>query len=459
VNQCPKIHVWIVGNEPNVGWSEDVELTTDANAAAYAAVHDAVHAVAGHAGDLVLLAPDSPYSPVCICSLHKAIQKVKAKGAAIDGFAVHAYTQAQHPSDYPTMASLVTSEEMSASNDGCGYPFHWQLRIYRDWIKAMEDEGEGGKPVFLSESGNACAPAVGNPCYPDADVGYFTALWGELNAWNATATTKIRAVTPYRWTKNDDGTGRDASIGTKPTLLVDLQKAFASKPAWTTPKTCGPSTGSCVTDDDCAGMSICDLATGKCAPTTPCPFEGSCGGGMICRAPDCVPESRGEATITVTPLAPRTAPVDVTLDAFDTVGLTNVEMQLESLSPSTTTVPTTWIGLKDPHFHWQWSAHLTAQGAYRATFRADPGRHVYAIGYFGVAFPGASDAGPDGGGADAGAGHDASTGDASGGRGDLTGGDDKGGCSCAVVGGGAVRREIALFSWVVVMLALARRRR
>lgn len=196
VGKCPNLHVWIVGNEPNVGWGADVETTSTANAAAYAEVHKAVHAVAGHASDLVLLAPDSPYSPACICSLHRAIQKSKARGVKPDGYAVHAYTQAQRAADLPGMTALVTSEAMSGSNDACGYPFHWQFRIYRDWIKAIEAEGEGGAPVFLTESGNACAPEAGNNCYPDQDLGYFAALWKEAADWNSTATTKIRAITP-----------------------------------------------------------------------------------------------------------------------------------------------------------------------------------------------------------------------------------------------------------------------
>jgi hypothetical protein len=290
-------------------------------------------------------------------------------------------------------------------------------------------------------------------------VGYFKSLWIELDAWNAGATTKIRAVTPYRWTKNDDGTGRDASIGTKPSLLVDLQKAFASKPQWTTPKACG-STGTCVTDDDCAGKTICDLTTGKCAPTTAC--SPACPATMICRAAggDCVPENRGESTITVLPSS-RTAPVDVVLDAFDTRGLTNVEMDLESLYPTTKVVTTTWIGLKDPHYHWQWSAHATVEGTYRATFRADPGRHVYAIAYFDVAGPDVfPDAGVDAGG-DVGVGHDASIADASDPGNDLTTSDDKGGCNCALVGGDDASgdRGITLFCSVLASLALARRRR
>jgi MYXO-CTERM domain-containing protein len=157
----------------------------------------------------------------------------------------------------------------------------------------------------------------------------------------------------------------------------------------------------------------------------------------------------------VTP-ATRIAPVDVVLDAFDTRGLTNVEMQLESLYPSTKTVTTTWIGLKDPHYHWQWSAHAAIEGTYRATFRADPGRHVYAIGYFGVG----SNALPDaGGGSDAGPTHDASFADTGAPGNDLSGGGvDKGGCSCTTVGAGA-RSEIALFSWAIVAFAIARRRR
>ncbi len=453
VKKCPKLHVWVVGNEPNVGFSADVETTTTANAAAYAEVHKAVHAVAGHESDVVLLAPDSPYSPACICSLRKAIQKVKARGVKPDGYAVHAYTQAQGSGDLAGMTSLVTSEAMSGSNDTCGYPFHWQFRIYRDWINAIEAEGEGSAPVFITESGNACAPTSGNSCYPNSDIGYFQALWKEIADWNATAATKVRAITPYRWTKNDDGTGRDFAIGDRPALLGDLKKAFDAAATWTTPATCGGPADDCTSDADCSGTKICDLAAQRCVATRPCGEAGACGAGEICRSGtwDCVPAERGSAKLTV--LSPPYDPgKSVVLDAYATIGLTNVAMELQGPSGAITT---TWKGMVKPDFHWQWTATLGSAGTHRATFRADPSGKVYGIAYVNVgtiAFP--ADAGTPG--------DDASVADSGVDGGNATYPSDRdaddmqGGCGCTTPGRAGTSPILALVA--VLALTAARRR-
>jgi hypothetical protein len=467
--KCPKLHVWVVGNEPNVGWGADVELTSTANAAAYVAVHKRVHAIAGHESDLVLLAPDSPYSPACICSLRKAIRKVKAKGIKPDGYAVHAYTQAQGPSDLPGMKALVASEAMSSSNDVCGYPFHWQFRIYRDWIKAIEAEGEGGRPVLITESGNACKPAPGNKCYPDADIGYFQALWAEIDAWNATAATRVRAITPYRWTPNDDGTGRDFAIGSRPALLGDLKKAFEKKHAWTAPATCGAPVDTCGDDGGCAGRQICDLGSSKCVGTSPCGAGGACAAGSLCRTGtlDCVPISRGEAKIEVKPTAPAPG-ADVTIDASASVGYTNVAMDLAG---PTATIPTKWKGMAPPSFHWLWSAKVTSAGTHRATLRADPAGKTYAIGYFNVGTIYWPDAGGTGEAGPADAAPDASA-SADGGGGGGAGADGafdpsrreaeglSGGCSCAVVRAATgAHGLVALVGALALRAALTARRR
>jgi hypothetical protein len=235
-SQCPRLHVWIVGNEPNFTANDsDPAKYASPYAESYARVSTKLHAVPGHQNDVVLLNPASPYSPFCICSLHKIVQEIVKRGVTPDGFALHAYTQAQHPSDFGSLVGLVTTDTMSQSNDGCGYPFHWHFRIYRDFVKAIEDEGLGGRPTFITESGNACAPQQGNACYPDQDLGYFDALYQEIADWNADPShpTKIRAITPYRWTGNDDGTGRDFEIGKRSKLLQDLSRAFGKKHQWT----------------------------------------------------------------------------------------------------------------------------------------------------------------------------------------------------------------------------------
>ena len=445
--QCPNIHVWIVGNEPNFTTNNsDPSTYASPYAEAYAQVHAKLRAVSGHASDLVLAAPASPYSPWCICSMHQIIQQIKSRGVTPDGFAVHAYTQAQTPSDFGTLVSLVTSEQMSQSNDGCGYPFHWQLRIYRDWIGAIEGEGLAGSPVFITETGNACAPQQGNACYPDANDGYFQALYAEIAAWNGNTAhaTKIRGVTPYRWTTNDDGTGRDFAIGTRSQLQIDVTDAFANEYAWTTPS-CGPST-SCVDDDGCSGATICDFSASKtCGATTACGPGGQCAAGQVCRAGtvDCVPATRGAATIAFVPAAP--APnAAITIDVSATTGYTNVGLDLELLGGAK--LPTTLGSIQGGSpTHWLYKATLAGAGTYRATFRADPAAStVYAIGYVDVGTIAL-------GGGDGGATADGGTGDA--GNASSSNG---GGCSCRA--SARAPGPAGLLALMAIGAAVARRR-
>jgi len=292
VAQCPNIHVWIVGNEPNFTvHKSDPDCSSSAYAKAYAEVHKRVHALPGHQNDLVLLASNSPYSPGCLASLRYIIRYVKQEGVQPDGFAAHAYTRA--PNAGQLNASLVTDtrRQTDPTADECPGPITWNdtwyshFLIYRDYIGVMEAEGMRGSPVFITESGNACDPVRGNACYPNADVGYFQALYKEAHQWNSNSAnlTKIRAITPYRWTINDDGTGRDFAIGQKPGLLGDLTKAFAQRYAWTTVG-CGGQTG-CTKDADCPQAQRCDTSSGQCV-APPCKQAADCA-GKICSPNNC----------------------------------------------------------------------------------------------------------------------------------------------------------------------------
>lgn len=465
--QCPGIHVWIVGNEPNFTTNDsDPASYASPYGAAYAAVHPKLHAVPGHANDLVLVAPASPYSPFCICSMHKITQEIIVRGVEPDGYAVHAYTQAQHPSDFPGMTGLVASEDMSGSNDGCGYPFHWQFRIYRDWIGAIEQEGQGGKPVFITESGNACAPEQGNPCYPDQDLGYFHALYQELADWNADPShaTKVRAITPYRWTKNDDGTGRDFAIGDRPALQAELGGAFAQAHAWTSPKSCGVMPSACADDDGCQGSAICDLGAMSCASTTACGAGDACPAGQVCRAAtaDCVPSTRGAATILFTPSSPHPGDV-VTIDVSAVPGYTNVGLDFRPI-PGSALATTQTIQPGSPN-HWIYKAKVDVAGTYRATFRADPGADtVYAIGYVDVGDIVSSSSSSSGGGASASSSGAAGGGSPSGSSGGGVGGDGapgSAGCGCGVPAprSRGVHAALALGALGLALLRVTRRRR
>lgn len=291
VAQCPNIHVWIVGNEPNFTvHKSDPDCSSSAYAKAYAEVHKRVHALPGHQNDLVLLASNSPYSPGCLASLRFIIRYAKQAGVQPDGVAVHAYTRAPNAGQLNAGFVTDTRRQSDPTVDECPGPITWNdtwfshFLIYRDYIGVMEAEGMRGSPVFITESGNACDPVRGNACYPNADVGYFQALYKEAHQWNSNSanTTKIRAITPYRWTLNDDGTGRDFAIGQKPGLLGDLTKAFAQRYAWTT-LGCGVQT--CTKDADCTQGQRCDIQSGQCiAP--PCQSAADCA-GKVCSPNNC----------------------------------------------------------------------------------------------------------------------------------------------------------------------------
>ncbi len=229
VTACPQIHVWIVGNEPNITvGNSDPSVYAAPYAAAYVAVRSRVHGIPGHEGDFVLMSPASPFSPNCICSMRRIIQQIVAQGGQPDGFAVHAYTQA---TTFSAMVAAVTSEDTQA--DPCGMSFHKNFRIYRDWIAAIVAENQSGKPVFITEAGNVWASGgafcPGTGCYPNQNLGYFRAMYQEVAAYNAAnPTTKIRAVTLYRWADFSEPQSTPFAISTRPMLQPDVTSAFAA---------------------------------------------------------------------------------------------------------------------------------------------------------------------------------------------------------------------------------------
>ena len=404
VGKCPNVHVWIVGNEPNYTWNKsDPDCSSAAYATAYAEVHKRVHALPGHKNDVVLATPNSPYSPGCLQSLRMIIDKIKAKGIKPDGFALHAYTQAgsgaQLNSAWVTNGKMATDNTIDQCPGGATWSdsWHWNFRIYRDYIsKVIEPRGLAGSPIFISESGNACAPQKGNLCYPDKDTGYFQALYADAAAWNKSAKTRVRAITPYRWTKNDDGTGRDFALGSRPKLLADLKKAFAKKHAWTKTKCGGAQPAACAHDGQCPGMTMCNLASGACIATPACGASGACKAGSTCRKDrgDCVPICRGTAKVSWSPNKPPPGG-KVSFDISAAAAYANVGLDVQGPGGA---VPTTWGGVKKVGalYHWTYSATPSRAGTHRATFTADPNKStVYAICYVQVALtsPPPADAG------------------------------------------------------------------
>lgn len=400
VERSPNVHVWIVGNEPNVTISGDPPWTPLSQYMTpyiepfvdnYARVRDRVHSVGGHGDDAVLLPAPSPWSPCFLEGFARIIRDINGRGVDIDGFAIHPGTR--HPDD-SQRGERVTSGARAPGNCEVGYTESAdQYRVFQDFVRVVDENGHSSKPLFITESAhNTDVPVVN---HVDEDRGFFVAMYAEVSAWNAANGNRIRALTPYRWERFGDGSGRDHSIRDKTNLQADLLRGATH--TWTTP-TCEPTGGDCRDDSECTSTQLCQDA--GCVDARPCP----CASGEVCRADThvCVPATRGIASITFEPAAP--VPGDTArVDVFATTGYTNIALEWEGPLGTGGTPGVDFVDILSG-VHWLYDAAVPAAGTYRATFTADPSNTVYGIAYLRVNAPG-SDAGPatDAGAGDAGA--------------------------------------------------------
>jgi MYXO-CTERM domain-containing protein len=448
VSRSPDVHVWILGNEPNFTISGGlsplsafIEPYIEPFVDNYDRVRDRVHGVSGHENDLVLLPAPSPWSPCFLEGFARIIRGIGDRGVTIDGFAIHPGTR--HPSD-SQRSDRVNSDARAPGNCEVGYTESFdQYRVFEDFIQVTNDTGHSTKPIFITESAhNTDATDVVN--HVDEDRGFFTAMYQRVASWNAANGNRIRALTPYRWERFGDGTGRDHSIRDKVRLEADHRRGATH--TWTTPE-CGASTG-CRTDGECTASQLC--LDGTCTEASPCP----CADGEVCRGDSgvCVPESRGVATITFDPAAPDPG-LAVRVDVFATTGYTNIGLEWEGPLGTGGTPEAVYEGV-DPGFTWHWDAQVPSAGTYRATFTADPGAStVYGVAYLDVGDVTPPDGGPIGPGSDGGtSGPDGSTPGVDGGP--RPGGMVSSGCDCHTTGEGG-----SSLAPLLLLVLFARRRR
>ncbi|MBN2361590.1 MAG: hypothetical protein JXR83_19210 [Deltaproteobacteria bacterium] len=265
VSRAQGVRVWIVGNEPNIAWGR--VFSPDEVADIYHRVKSRVDALPAGANHQVLFPPAAPWASVAPWGdwddgLAAAIDGVLARGGSLGGLALHPYTR-------EFSVAAITSDAWFPGREN---KWHLHFRMYRDYLALLSARSILDIPLYITETGNQCDP----PCdpYPDQDIGYFVAMIEEVHAWNqAHPRQLIRAVTPYRWTRNDDGTGRDYCLGCSNPLINDLKRAADLGRKWD--------------DSECNGAPSVDAGGGvdRAAP----PLDAGC---AVSACSVCVLEAR-----------------------------------------------------------------------------------------------------------------------------------------------------------------------
>ena len=268
VRKSKGVRVWVVGNEPNIPWGhpENRSFRGDEYGNIYKRVLDEVNKLPNASEHHILFAAMAPWAAIEPWGYwDDGLSQALDTAGAVDGVAIHAYSRNWYD------PAAITSEE-GFPNPAVQDRWHHHFRSYRDTLDILRAKNMLNIPIYITESGNACDP----PCqpYPDVDNGYFFAMFQEVHDWNqAHPDQLIRAVTPYRWTQNDDGSGRDFCIGCRGGLKADISRAVDQGWKWTN-DICSNETPACV--PQCAGkMCGADGCGGSC---------GSCAGEQMCDA-------------------------------------------------------------------------------------------------------------------------------------------------------------------------------
>ena len=271
------VSVWIVANEPNIPWGhpQNRSFKPSEYGEIYHQVIQEVDKLPNSQNHQILFAAMAPWASVKPWGdwekgLAKSIDYVKNKGTRIDALALHAYTKANYS------PSAITSDKKWPGRPN----WYHHFRQYRNYTTILKNKNILDIPLYITEAGNACDP----PCdpYPDKNNGYWTAMWREINNWNKNnPRQRIRAITPYRWTKNKDGTNRDFCIGCSNPLKQDIANAVSKNWTWKSGAGCHNG-GSCT--PKCSGK--------QCGPDGCGGSCGHCSGSASCQSGQCVTNAK-----------------------------------------------------------------------------------------------------------------------------------------------------------------------
>jgi hypothetical protein len=229
VERSAGCHIWIIGNEPNheAERPHGLFITPFDYADCYSRCRTAIHQLAGHEQDLVLVAGPAPWNaqtrypgnPIGDWAKYFADTLAALPTGGCDGLAIHTYTRRLD-------ASRI---RIDAPFNADGYRhLRDEFGSYRDFMQAIPPRFRG-LPVFITET-DPTDPATG---WEDGrNVHWVRTAYEEIANWNANpAHQPIQALVLYRWPA--PGIVHDQpqwSIANRPGIIEDFRAALQALP-------------------------------------------------------------------------------------------------------------------------------------------------------------------------------------------------------------------------------------
>jgi len=215
--------IWVIGNETNHGQErpEDTPILPAEYADCYARCWRAIHALPGHQGDQVVVAPPAPWNAQTkypgnpdgdwVLYWLDVLDELLWLDVSPDALALHTYTHGGDP-------------ELVYNPVKMGAPFgmyHYHFRCYRDFLEALPPSYHG-LPLYVTET-DQDVPWV------DENRGWVQNAYREIDAWNRAGDgPTVRALVLYRWPPYDKW-----FIEGKQGVIADFQQALAHDYRWT----------------------------------------------------------------------------------------------------------------------------------------------------------------------------------------------------------------------------------
>ena len=173
---------------------EDGEvITPDMYARCYRLCRDAIHRVAGHETDRVLMAAVAPWNTHTTYNGNPSGDWIKyfqdilllLGPSECDGITLHTYTHGADPSLIQDDSKLLSFPQ-----------HHYHFQSYRDFMQAIPHNMRH-LPVYITETDQVAA-------WQDVNRGWIQTAYREIDEWNRKAgNQKIRSLILYRWPQID----------------------------------------------------------------------------------------------------------------------------------------------------------------------------------------------------------------------------------------------------------------